>query len=95
MEGRFDGATHRIAISGAGAGDGRIAYTAPGFRAVLERDTFALVEATPTGAAEGDALSLEPAAVMATLLAGVTGSMPHIPTAVAGGSRVARPELAE
>ena len=28
---------------------------------------------------------------MATLLAGVTGSMPHIPTAVAGGSRVARP----
>ena len=33
MQARFEGATHQIAISGAGAGDGRIAYTAPGFRA--------------------------------------------------------------
>jgi hypothetical protein len=30
---------------------------------------------------------------MATLLAGLTGSMPHIPTAGAGGSRVAQPRL--
>ncbi len=89
MEARFDGRTHRISVNG------RIEYTAPGFRAVLERDTFALVEATPTGAAAGEALSLEPAAVMATLLAGVTGSMPHIPTAAAGGSRVAHPGYAE
>jgi hypothetical protein len=87
MEARVDGSTHRIAVNG------RIEYTAPGFRAVLDRETFALVEAAPTGAAEGERLSLQPAAVMATVLAGVTGSLPHIPTAAAGGSRVAPPAL--
>ena len=95
MDARFDGATHRIAITSAAAGDGRIAYTAPGFRAILDRDTFGLLEATLTGASSADQLSLEPAAVMATLLQGVTGSLPHIPTAAAGGSRVARPVYAE
>ena len=95
MEARFDGATHRIAASDTGAANARITYTAPGFRAVLDADTFALVEATPTGAADGEELSLKPAAVMATLLTGVTGSLPHIPTAAAGGSRVAAPRFAE
>ena len=85
MEARFDGRTHRISVND------RIEYTAPGFWAVLDRDTFALVEARPTGAADGETLSLQPAAVMATLLAGVTGSLPYIPTATAGGSRVADP----
>jgi putative selenate reductase len=85
MEARFDGETHRISV------DGRIEYTAPRFRAVLHRDTFGLVEATPTWTADGGPLSLEPAAVMATLLAGVTGSLPHIPTAASGGSRVGHP----
>jgi hypothetical protein len=46
-----------------------------------------------TGAADGERLSLQPAAVMATVLAGVTGSLPHIPTAAPGGSRVAPPAL--
>ena len=87
MEARIDGTTHRISVNG------RIEYTAPGFRAVLDRETFALVEAAPTGAAEGERLSLQPAAVMATVLAGVTGSLPHIPTAAPGGSRVAPPAL--
>ena len=85
IEARVDGRTHRLAVNG------RLEYTAPGFRAVLDRDTFALLEATPAGAADGETLSLEPAAVMATVLAGVTGSMPHIPTAVAGGTRVPAP----
>jgi len=94
MEGRFEGRTHRIAV-----GD-RIEYTAPGFRATLDRETLALLGATPTGATPtgatgGEVLSLEPAAVMATLLAGVTGSLPQIPTAAAGGSRVAHPGYAE
>ena len=89
MEARIDGGTHRISI------DARIEYLAPGFRAVLDRDTFALLEVTPTGAADGEVLSLEPAAVMATLLAGVTGSLPHIPTAAAGGSRVPEPATPE
>jgi putative selenate reductase len=89
IEGRFDGATHRLSANG------RLAYTAPGLRAVLDRDTFAMVEATPTGAAEGETMSLEPAAVMATLLAGVTGSLPHIPAAADGGTRVVHPRYAE
>ena len=98
MEARVDGQTHRLAAHAPDAADGRggrIEYTAPGFRAVLDRDTFALVEATPMAAVEGEILSLQPAAVMATLLAGVTGSLPHIPTAAPGGSRVGHPGYAE
>jgi putative selenate reductase len=87
MEARIDGSTHRISVNGS------IEYTAPGFRAVLDRETFALVEATPTGARDGEVLSLRPAALMATIMAGVTSSLPHIPTAAAGGSRVAPPVL--
>jgi hypothetical protein len=71
------------------------ATTAPGASGGLDRDTFAVVEATPTGAAEGESVSLEPAAVMATLLAGVTGSLPHVPTAAEGGTRVIHPGYAE
>jgi len=106
MEARFAGQTHRIAVDshapdivngrdGREGHNGRIEYTAPGFRAVLDRGTLALVEAAPTGAAEGEPLSVEPAAVMATLLAGITGSLPQIPMAAAGGSRVAHPGFAE
>jgi putative selenate reductase len=98
VEAQFGGRTHRLAAHAPAAvdgGNGRIEYTAPGFRAVLDRDTFALVEAEPTGAAEGEPLSLEPAAVMATVLVGVTGSLPQIPTAAAGGTRVAQPGYAE
>jgi len=47
------------------------------------------------GAADGESLSLEPAAVMATLMAGVTGSLPHVPTVTGGGTRVAPPTYAE
>ena len=91
IEAQFEGATHRLAAPHPGDGDSRIAYVAPGFRALLDRDTFAVLEATPTAAADGETLSLGPAAVMATILAGVTGSLPHIPTARPGGTRVAAP----
>jgi hypothetical protein len=86
MEGRFAGETHRIAV-----GDDRIDYQAPTFRAALEPATFALVDATPDGAREGDELSLEPAALMATLLDGLRESMPHIPVAAPGGTFVGGP----
>jgi putative selenate reductase len=89
IEGRFDGATHRLSANG------RLEYTAPGVWAVLDRHTFALIETTLTGAADGEALSLEPAAIMATLLAGVTVSLPHIPTVAADGTRVTHPGYAE
>ena len=89
IEGRFDGATHRVTLNG------QVEYLAPGLHAILDRDTLALVEATPTGDAHGGSVSLEPAAVMATLLAGITRSLPHIPTAAAGGSRISHPGYAE
>ena len=89
IEGRFDGQTHRLARDGRDLG--RLTYAAPGLRAVLESATFSLVEATPAGAAEGQPVSLEPAAVMATLLAGISGSLPHLPTLADLGTRLAPP----
>ena len=48
-----------------------------------------------TSAAEGEALSLEPAAVMYTLWSGVRKSMPHIPVVVEGGTFVTHPGYTE
>ena len=116
IEGRFDGATHRVAALGrrggdhGRAGDGRsgddgdggldgrdglLEYTTPGFRALLDRSTFAVLDATLADAPDGARLTTQPAAVMATLLAGITGSLPHIPTAAGGGSRIRHPGFAE
>jgi putative selenate reductase len=93
IEGRFDGATHRLDRR---PGEVTCAYWAPAVRAVLDATTFAVLEAEPIGSpagasGNGERISLAPAAVMATLLAGVTGSLPHVPTAARGGSRVAPP----
>jgi len=81
IEGRFEGATLRLAVV-----DGGLEYEAPGFRALLDRTSFAVVSAGSIGAVERVALPLEPAAVMATLLAGVAGSLPHLPTAASTGA---------
>jgi NADPH-dependent glutamate synthase beta subunit-like oxidoreductase len=89
MEARVDGQTHRIEVNG------QIEYTAPTFTAKLTPETLALIEATPTGASEGEVLSLEPAAVMHTLLAGVARSMPHIPVMADGGTFVEHPGYEE
>jgi NADPH-dependent glutamate synthase beta subunit-like oxidoreductase len=90
MEARIDGETHRIEV------DGHIEYAAPKFTAKLDKDTLALVEATTTDAAStGDTLSLEPAAVMHTVLNGVAGSMPHIPVMTEGGTVVEHPGYRE
>jgi putative selenate reductase len=79
IEGRFAGATHRLERA-----DGRLAYAAPGLTALLDPVTFALVEATAAEAdgarATGDA-TLVPAAVLATVLAGVGESAAHLPNA--------------
>jgi NADPH-dependent glutamate synthase beta subunit-like oxidoreductase len=90
MEARVDGQTHRIEVNG------HIDYTAPSFTAKLDATTLELLEATPTAAAsEGEVLSLEPAAVMHTLLNGVRGSMPQIPVMVDGGTFVGHPGYEE
>ena len=87
MEGRFAGQTHRITI------DGPIEYQAPTFRALLEPSSLELIEASVAGAREGEELSLEPAAVMTTLLAGLRRSMPHLPVVAEGGTFVPEPDL--
>jgi len=89
MEARVDGQTHRIEVNG------HIEYTSPAFTAKLDAATLELLEATPTAASEGEVLSLEPAAVMHTLLTGVAGSMPHIPVMAQTGTFVPHPGYAE
>jgi len=99
IEGRFDGATHRLVRV-----DGRLAYEAPGLRATLDAATFAVLAAEVTGgeaprggstAEPGTLISLEPAAVLATLLGGIAASAAHLPTAspVGGATRVEPPIL--
>ncbi len=89
MEARVDGQTHRIEVNG------QLEYRAPSFTATLNPETLELIEATATTASEGEALSLEPAAVMLTLLEGVSASMPHIPVMVDGGTLVPHPGYEE
>jgi len=94
IEGRFDGATHRLDRR---PGDPTCVYWAPGVRAVLDATTFAVLEVEATGPIEPGERSLAPAAVLAALLAGIAGSVPHLPTAgdaTEGATRVAEPTLA-
>ena len=101
VEGRFDGATHHLKV-GHGADEGRLVYGAPGLRVVLDRATFRVLEATTDGTMTTDgvatdgARSLEPAAIMASLLAGIAGSLPHLPMASLPeeGTRIPAPALA-
>jgi putative selenate reductase len=96
IEGRFDGATHRLAV-GHGPDEGRLVYQAPGLRVVLDRASFGLTEAAAEGSAADGPRSLEPAAIMASLLDGIAGSLPHLPMpGVPGedGTRVPEPALA-
>ncbi|MDH3606340.1 MAG: FAD-dependent oxidoreductase [Acidimicrobiia bacterium] len=81
IESRVDGRTHRLVLNGA------VEYTAPGFTATLDKDTFKLLEAAPTAAGEGESLTLVPAADMYILLKGLQGSMGHLPAMAADGSQ--------
>ncbi len=94
IEGRFGGATHRLDRR---PGDGTCVYRAPGVRAVLDATTFAVLGIEATGPVGDEERSLAPAAVLAALLAGIAGSMPHLPTAgdaTEGDTRVPEPTLA-
>jgi putative selenate reductase len=72
IEGRFGASTHRLEI------DGRITYRSPAVNATLDRATFTLLEATPAQDAGSTVECLEPAAVMWTLLTGLSRSRPHL-----------------
>ena len=71
MEGRWAGETHRIDVNG------DVAYTAPGFTARLDAETLAVLDVSAAGGS-GTA-SLQPAAVMYSLLSGLQASAPHLP----------------
>ncbi len=77
IEGRFGGATHRLDRR---PGEPTCVYWAPGMRAVLDATTLAVLEVEVTGPAEQGERSLEPAAVLTALLAGISGSASHLPT---------------
>ncbi len=72
-------------------------HVSPAVTATLDPETFAVLEAAAAGnSGGGDPISLEPAAVMYTVLQGVAGSMGHLPRApVMGpaGTFVADPEV--
>jgi putative selenate reductase len=89
MEGRYDGATHRIHV------DGVIEYSAPGIAARLDPVSLRVLTATSPGAQEGATLSLVPAAQMATLLSGLATSMPHVPVATDGPATTLVPGFRE
>ncbi len=94
IEGRFDGATHRVSVGAPGASTAGSSTRCPvsGPSSTATRSPWS--RRHRPGLPKASRLSLEPAAVMATLLAGVTGSLSHIPTVTGGGTRVAPPGLA-
>jgi putative selenate reductase len=98
IEGRFGGETHRLDRR---PGDPTCVYWAPGVRTVLDATTFAELEVEATRPMAPGDRSLEPAAVLAALLAGITGSVPFLPAAEdpegaeAGATRVAAPAPAQ
>jgi putative selenate reductase len=81
IEGRFAGETHRL-VDNADVPTGAVEYAAPGVSAILDRETFTVEKA----AVEGSEASLEPAAVLYTVLRGLSGSMAHLPRATAGAA---------
>lgn len=83
MEGRFSGQTHEIDFNG------DLSYRSPDGAAVLDPTTFAVRSAS---GADGSELSLEPAAVMYSILRGLQRSMPQLPTVGGeGGGRIEAP----
>jgi putative selenate reductase len=90
VEARWDGETHRLTING------QVEYSAPALRATLAADSLELVSATPgAGAADGQSISLEPAAQMYAFWRGMSGSMPQVPLAGVAGTKVGHPGYEE
>jgi NADPH-dependent glutamate synthase beta subunit-like oxidoreductase len=84
---RFGGATHRMSINGT------IEYAAPTVSASFDA-SFGLVSAAAgDGVVEGEAVSLEPAATMYAVWKGLDGSMPELPIATKGGTRITAPAM--
>ena len=84
---RFDGTTHRMSVNGT------VEYSSPTVSASFD-DSFALVSAgVGDDASEGARVSLEPAATMYAIWRGLDGSMPELPVASKGGTRITAPTM--
>ena len=84
---RFDGTTHRMSVNGT------VEYSSPTVSASFD-DSFALVSAgVGENASEGAGVSLEPAATMYAIWRGLDGSMPELPVASKGGTRITAPTM--
>jgi NADPH-dependent glutamate synthase beta subunit-like oxidoreductase len=84
---RFAGKTHRMSINGS------VNYLSPTMTATFD-DSFNLLSSRPgTAASDGDEISLEPAAIMYALWKGLDESMPELPVAEDGGTRITEPTL--
>jgi putative selenate reductase len=82
---RFAGKTHRMSING------EVNYLSPTMTATFD-DSFNLLSSRPgTAASDGDEISLEPAAIMYALWKGLDESMPELPLAQDGGTRITEP----
>ncbi len=77
MEGRWQGATHRIDLNG------KLDYRGPLFSARLDPDSFEPehIQASET-ISDSDVLSLQPCVTMFVLLNGLRQSLPHLPAAL-------------
>jgi putative selenate reductase len=79
LEGRWSGETHRVSLNG------DLTYESPAAVVRIDPETWEVRSAEPGPAASGE-VSLEPAAAMYALLAGLSGSVPHLP-AYEGGTK--------
>ncbi len=90
VEARWDGETHRLAING------QVEYSAPALQATLANKTLELITAAPgESAADGQSVSLEPAAQMYAFWRGLSGSLPQVPMAGVEGTKVGHPGYPE
>lgn len=84
---RFDDETHSLSINGT------VEYASPLVKASFD-EAFNLLAASPGEAAsDADEISLEAAATMFALWKGLDASMPEIPVASDGGTRIGAPTL--
>ncbi len=84
---RFDGETHRMSINGS------VEYSSPKVTATFDPSFELTSAAAGSGATDGETVSLEAAATMFALWRGLDASMPEIPVAGDGGTKIEAPAL--
>ncbi len=90
IEARVNGETHRVDVNG------QINYSSPTISATLDGDTYELIAgSTNADFGQGAEVSLEPMAVMLTVLRGIEGSMSHLPVHAGSGTFVSHPGYSE